>query len=68
MLVQIEYAHLPLNNNTLELVEKEIADIIARLSSAPEWEADAERLDYLLGVRYAMEECLSRITDAGIRN
>ena len=64
MNTQIEYAHLPLDNNTLELVEKEIADII----STPEWEADAERLDYLLGVRYAMEECLSRITDAGIRN
>ena len=58
---QIEYAHLPLNNNTLELVEKEIADIMARLSSTPEWEADAERLDYLLGVRYAMEECLSNM-------
>ena len=61
MLAQIEYAHLPLNNNTLELVEKEIADIMARLSSTPEWEADAERLDYLLGVRYAMEECLSNM-------
>lgn len=61
---QIEYAHLPLNNSTLELVEEEIADII----STPEWEADAERLDYLLGVRYAMEECLSRIIDAGSGN
>lgn len=57
MITKIEYAHLPLNNNTLELVDEEIHSII----SAPECEADNERLDYLLGVRYAMEECLGNM-------
>lgn len=68
MSAQIEYAHLPLNNSTLELVEEEISSIMARLSSTPEWEADAERLDYLLGVRYAIEECLSNMTSDSSRN
>lgn len=64
MLAQIEYAHLPLNNSTLGLVEEEISSII----STPEWEADTERLDYLLGVRYAMGECLSNMTSGSGRN